>query len=107
FELRPARMPFVDERKYSDRYGRFEPDHAERCGAPLAFLRLCGVGRMISSDDVDDTFGNCGAERSYVFVPTQRRIDFEASVVTSRKLLGEHEVVRGDFCGHLDASRLR
>jgi len=104
---RPVQQPGVDHRGLDDRQRRLQPGHSHRRGVPLAVLGLDRVRRVVGGDGVDRAVGQPGAQGGDVGRGAQRRVDLEHRVVADGRVVGEHQVVRGDLGGDRDAPGLR
>ena len=57
---------------------------------------------MVGGDHVDRAVGDPGAQRVAILGGAQRRVHLEVRVVADQIVVGEDQVVRGDFGRHPD-----
>ncbi|MDQ0708654.1 hypothetical protein QFZ52_001306 [Arthrobacter woluwensis] len=74
--------------------------------APLAFLVLARVRRVVRADDIDDALGQGLAQGQHVLLGAEGRVDLVDGVVAADQLVRQQQVVRGDLGGDPDAALL-
>ncbi len=86
--------------------GGFQPGHAHRSLRPLAFLVLARVRGVVGAHHVNGAVRQAGAQCLNICIRPQRRVDLVHRVVAADQVVGEQEVVRGDFGSDVDAAFL-
>ncbi len=84
----------------------FQTDHARGGFGEFDVLFGGSMRGVVGGDAVDGAVGKRFAKGCDVLGLAQRRIDLAGGIVAKHGFVGQQEVMRGDFGGDLDASRL-